>query len=448
MKQKLILLLLKYFRFFARLQLLKINPTIIGVTGSAGKTSTRDAIYAVIQKKFNVKVSYKANSESGIPLNILGLTPSSFSLLEWIKLALLCPVQLLINWEKYDIYLVEMGIDSPDEPKNMEYLLTIVTPDIGVFLNAAPMHSEPFDYLVKSTSIEERAKEVTKLIAQEKGKIVTRLDSTKTAVLNIDQAELAELVPQISANLISFGKNEGAHVKITNYSISKKSTEFSFSVTEGKTQKNLNLSFQNLLLPEHFAYTFAAAISVGVSLKVPLPEIQENLMQLLELPPGRSSLIPGINGSTIIDSSYNASAHPTIEMLELLQKVPGKRKLALLGDIRELGTVAQHEHERVAKAAQVCDGVLLVGPQMKQFALPLLKQSKTQVHWFSNAYKAAEFLKSQLKSGDVLLVKGSQNTLLLEIAVEALMQNPEDANQLLARRGEFWDEKRAEIKQL
>jgi len=91
---------------------------------------------------------------------------------------------------------------------------------------------------------------------------------------------------------------------------------------------------------------------------------------------------------------------------------------------------------------------LLIGPQMKAFALPVIQKTKTQVHWFNNAYQAAEFLKTQLKQDDIILIKGSQNTLLLEIAVEILMANPNQAGQLLARRGEFWDKKRAELRDL
>jgi UDP-N-acetylmuramyl pentapeptide synthase len=133
-------------------------------------------------------------------------------------------------------------------------------------------------------------------------------------------------------------------------------------------------------------------------------------------------------------------------MLDLLKKLPGKNKFALLGDIRELGEVTQLEHEKVAqKASETCNAVLLVGPQMKQFALPLIEKTSTQVHWFRHAYFAADFLQHQLKKDDILLVKSSQNTLLLEIAVEKLMANPKQANQLLARRGKFWDLKREEI---
>ena len=443
MKEKLIFFALLYFKFFAKLQLLKIRPFIIGVTGSAGKTSTRNAIFSVIKQKYRVKVSYKANSESGIPLNILGLTPKNFSILEWLTLVILCPLKLITNWKKYDIYLVEMGIDSPKPPKNMGYLLTILKPDIGIVLNAAPMHSEPFDYLVTQTDPEKRATEITKLIAAEKGKIVTHLSKKKIAIINEDQKEITDLKPKIQAKLITFGTKKTATVQIVKYSVNTSGTEFLFRVN----QEELYIQCSRQLLPQHFSQTFAAAISTAVALGIDLTTIKNGLETQFKLPPGRSSLIPGIAGSTLIDSSYNASTQPTLDMLELLVAVPGKRKIAVLADMRELGAVAQIEHEKVAKrASEVCDAVLLIGPQSKQFSLPIIEKTKTQVHWFENAAAAADFLKKQLKKDDVILIKGSQNTLLLEIAVEKLMAQPKDAELLLARRGEFWDQKRAELK--
>ncbi len=443
MKQKLILFILAYFRFFAKLQLKKINPIVIGVTGSAGKTSTRDAIYAVLKPEFKVKVSYKANSESGIPLNILGLTPVNFSLFEWLKLIILCPIKLLTNWKKYDIYLVEMGIDSPNKPKNMEYLLTILKPNISIILNAAPMHSEPFDYLVNTTDPQKRAKQITKLIAQEKGRIVTDIDSNQTAIVNIDQQELIELLPNVSAQLLSFGKSADADIAIKKYEIDSLGTQFYFNVEE----KKVVLEFKNQLLPEHFGHTFAAAIAVGFSLKIPLEKIKNNLENNFKLPAGRSSLIAGINNSLLIDSTYNASTKPMLDMLELLKKIPGNRKFALLGDMREMGQVAQIEHETVAKkATEVCDQIFLVGPQMKEFALPKIQETKIPVQWFETAYQAGNYIKTILKKDDVVLFKASQNTLFLETAVELLMAHPDQAKILLARRGAFWDKKRAEYK--
>ncbi|NCN24216.1 MAG: hypothetical protein GW945_01885, partial [Candidatus Pacebacteria bacterium] len=127
----------------------------------------------------------------------------------------------------------------------------------------------------------------------------------------------------------------------------------------------------------------------------------------------------------------------------LLEKTPGARKLALLGDIRELGENTRQEHETLAhEAAKVCDAVYLVGPAMQKYALPVFQNKKMPAFWFKNAYEAAAQLDQDLRPNDVLLVKASQNTLLLEIAVEILMAEPEKADELLCRRSDFWSQQR------
>ncbi len=126
MKSTISLLFLHYLRFFAKLQLAKIKLllrlqdkklTIVGVTGSAGKTSTVIAIESVLKSKFRVKTTLGTNSESGIPLNILGLKINNYTLASWFLLAITTPFAFLFNWKTYDIYIVEMGIDSPAPQK-------------------------------------------------------------------------------------------------------------------------------------------------------------------------------------------------------------------------------------------------------------------------------------------------------------------------------------------
>lgn len=439
MKKHLAQIVLQYLRFFAKLQLKKNNPIIIGITGSAGKSSACDAAKVVLQKKYLLKTAYKANSESGIPLDILGISPTTFSALDWMRMLLLAPWKLLTNWEKYTAYLVEMGIDSPLPPKNMEYLLTIVKPAIGVVLNAYPTHSETFDFLVTTNDPEERARQIAQLIAIEKGKLITTLPNTGTAITNADQKETAELLTQTKAKKLSFGTTPDATVQITKYSATTTGATFAFK-HQTETAK-ISLPFA---LPSQYGHTLAAAICVGLASDIPFITCCDELEKNYRLPPGRASLIAGKKGTMLLDSSYNASPEPTIDLLQLLKQLSGGKKCAILGDMRELGIVSKLEHERVALAAAAnCDRVLLVGPMMKMYALPILQSSKTTISWHVNAFEAAQVLLTELSEGDIVLIKGSQNTLFLEIAVEHLMARPEDAEKLLARRGAFWDAQRA-----
>ena len=443
MKHYLATALLYYFRFFARLQLRKVRPQhVIGVTGSAGKTSTCTAIRAILQNTYQVKFNQKANSETGIPLDILGLTPSSFTTLEWLLLALRAPLQLIFNWEKPEVYIVEMGIDSPLPPKNMEYLLSIIQPDIGVFLNAQPTHSETFDFLIQTDDPKKRIQELIGLIAKEKGKIVTKLPPTAHAVIGVDQPELASLLSSISASVQTFGNTDIAQVRIAKYTVERQGTTIHLS----HNTTTATLFFANQALPKHFCQTAAAAVTTAMALTMPFLKACEELTKNYVAPRGRSSFIPACNGATILDSSYNASTQPTLDMLELLSKLPARKRIVLFGDMRELGAVSQVEHQRVAdKIVHCCDMATLVGPLTQKYVLPILKKAKVPTKWFSNAYMAADYLKTQLEADDLLLVKASQNTLLLEIAVERLMAHPENADKLLARRGAFWDARRKEL---
>lgn len=443
MKRVLSSLLLTYFRFLAQLQLKKIHPRIIGITGSAGKSSTMEAIAAILKEKYTLKVGRKANSESGIPLNILGLSPDSFSLFDWVRLALLAPLKLLTNWKYYDFYLVEMGIDSPFAPKNMSYLLTILQPEIGVFMSADAVHSEPFDPLVKGNNPEERRASLVQLIAAEKGKLIKSLPAHGLAVLNADQPVLMENATPTQAKITTFGSHQDATIQISEVTVDTAGTHMVFHTGEEKVV----LHFAKYLLPTHYANTFAAAIAVGQYLEIS-PYLSCKLLEKnFVLPAGRSNLIAALNGAMILDSSYNASTQPMLDSLQLLSQLKVKRRLALLGDMRELGSVEQAEHEKVATtAAKVLDEAVLVGPLMQKYVLPILTEKKVAVRWFANAYQAAEYLKTALKPDDLLLVKGSQNTLLLEIAIERLMLHPEQAEELLCRRGAFWDTQREKLK--
>jgi len=442
MKKRLTWFFLNYIRVAAKLQLLKNRPLIIGLTGSAGKTSTQHAIVAALLPERTLHYTYNANSETGLPLSILGIKPKNFSLLDWLRIGIETIWNLLTNWRRYDLLIAEMGIDSPLPPKNMEYLLSILTPNIGIMLNAAPMHSEPFDFLVTHTDPTKRREQLIRLIAEEKGKIVTTLPKSATAIVNVDQTALRELLPNIQASLISFGENNTAGIRIVSSKPTLTKTTFTFLVNT----KSYTLTINGYALAHHYAYSFAAALGTAIKLDVPIEKAIHNIETHFTVEPGRSTLIQGVHGATILDSSYNSSTKPTVEMLEMLPKLGGKRCIALLGDIREIGSMTESEHTLVAKtAAKECDIVILVGPEMKKYALPYLEKKKIHVQWFATAREAAKYIESILKSGDILLVKSSQNTLFLEIAVEKLMENPNDAEKLLCRRGPFWNQKRAQV---
>lgn len=440
MKSKLRLWVLRYLRFMAKLQLKKYAPDVLGITGSTGKTSTLYAVVAILKNKYVLKVSHSANSQSGIPLNILGINPISYSVFDWLRMVVLAPLKLLFYWKPHDKYLVEMGIDGPNAPNNMEYLLTIIRPRIAIFLNAQPVHSQAYDELISDTDEVSRRARARKLIGEEKGKIVTTLPENGLAILNADDSNVASLADKTQAVVMTYGKGERNDVVVKQHTVSLKGTRIGFA-TE---REHGDITLDRHVLPKHYGETLAAALCVGLDEDYTLNESIELLENNLVVPPGRSTLIRGVRDSYIVDSSYNASGKVMVESLELINQLKASKKMALLGDMRELGDEAKLEHEVVAKKAMaVCDEVHLVGPLMKQYALPyFVKHGFKQVKVHQNAADAAEVLLDQLESDDVLLVKGSQNKIYLEYAVERLMINPERAEELLCRRGKYWRKQR------
>lgn len=446
--------LLDYLRYFAKLQLLKNRPMIVGITGSGGKTSTMHAVKAVLQDSFETLESEKANSQSGLSLHILGIHPNNYSILDWLRIMALAPIKLLTTWPKHEVYIAEMGIDGPYPPANMEYLLKILRPKIGVFTSVSSVHGQMFDKVVDATmairgaDATQRETVMREVIAKEKGRMLLTLKYGGTAIYNGDDAVIKAIGDTASVNRLTFGEKKSNNVVCKHAAWKPNSTVF--VVSSG--QQSAEIEIKDHWLPKHFAGTFGAAVAVGIAMGVELAESARRIERRLVLPPGRATLIPAIKGATILDSSYNSSPASLLDLIHTVKDLPYSagfptRRLALLGDMRELGSLSAQSHQEIAtQAAKVFDAVYLVGPAMKEHALPVLEKTKTPAMWFTSADEAARKIMADIKKNDLLLVKGSQNTLLLEIAIEQLMAEPENADSLLCRRGEYWNTERAKLK--
>ena len=432
-------LVLHYFRFLAKLQLKK-NPraTIIGITGSAGKTSTSLALVQILKTRGLVKYSSHANSESGIPLNILGLSPCTYSALDWLRLIILAPWQLLTYRPHFDYYVVEMGIDGPDSPKNMSYLLSIIRPHVAVVLNASLAHSGPFDYLVKDTSPLRRSAKLIKLIAKEKMRLAHGVSQGGVAVVNLDQKELLDECSGLAGRRLTFGRSKQADLRITK--VATTGSGFALSFVYQSHSYSLSLP---LVLADHYSYTFAAAISAAAALGIP-PTLSLAGLANYRSPAGRLRLFPGIENSTIIDSSYNASPTTMLESLTLLKQLSRRRKkIAVIGDMRELGQSEKIVHKHLADwLMSYCDQAILYGDLTLTYTLPVLLFKNFPARHFTQMTELTRYLRSAVKPNSFVLVKGSQNTLFLERAVESILKTKSDVTHL-CRRGVYWDRLRA-----
>ncbi len=434
MKKRLSLLVLWYLRFLANLQIKKIKPKIVGVGGASGKTSLSNFIYIILKTKFKVKQGKGKNSETGIPLDILKLNISNYTYLEWFKLMLLAPFKVLFDFEKYDIYIAEMGIDSPLEPKNMSYLLKIIKPDIGVLTNISYEHSVYFDPLIEENK--DREQSILNMTIDEESKLLTSLSFDKTAILNIDDENIGGIKNIKAKTLTVSRKNNDADFYIENI----KNFVNEFLLQFKYKGKRYELKINNPL-PEHFGYSFLLAIAVSEELGVDLKSAINALEEGFFLPPGRMSVFKGIKDTIVIDSSYNnATLAPILDLLAFVKDIgKQRRRIGIIGDMRELGTVSKPLHEEVAKKIlDTLDAVILIGPLSQQYILPVLKRNDFQVYSFLNFTSAKATILEIIKPKDVFLIKGSQNTLFLERAVELLLSDKKDIKKL-CRRGEYWD---------
>lgn len=445
---------LYYIRLLAKLSLKKNKPkTIIGVCGSVGKSSTTSALHAVLSGYGRAVVV--GNSETGIPLGILGIEPESFTLSSWITMLFKAPLGIG-HLRGTDFLIVEMGIDDPFPPKNMEYLLTILTPDIGVIVTESGAHTEQFEKALtkqeaKDIHDSERLSVLIEKITKEDMKM---LSSSKVAVINADNLFISSAsshLPQQQAQKISFGADENNTVTQTQYSVTTEGTTFGYAVSKESTTTDISFALPTIL-PEAYKEVFAACIStiVGINvlnegrMQIPLSEVGQRLSDKLELPKGRGSIFPGIKDSLIIDSSYNASRSSVTTYLSLLKELKqqtGKPVVFLFGDMRELGKEAEAEHQEVAQEiGKACDYVYLVGPLTDRYVLPVLeKKELKELKWFGTNRQAGEYLRESLPKNCLILVKGSQNTLFLEESIKYILSEKKDAL-LLCRQEKFWKE--------
>ena len=460
---------LTYLRLAAKIQLLKNRQaTIIGITGSSGKTSTKLALQAALGGKLNNSVkTLTGNSETGIPLDLLGLKVHDYSLLDWFAITFQIPIKLLTNWSKFEIIIVEMGIDSPYEPKNMSYLLKIIRPQIGILLNISTVHAEAFDPLVPNNiKADARTEYLKSLIAQEKGKLITSLPPEGYAILNLDDPHILPFINQTKAKIIGFSSQKKP-VKTKIFDFLQILPEI-ISIKNGfcteleyKNSK-FSIQFPHHIAPRGYSSTLAASLASALivkkiqnenkisnhqvhhnnQLKSSLKILIKNLEKYIQFPPSRSSLLDGINHSKIIDSSYNASPLATLQFIHLCKDLNSNYKIAILGDMREIGQTSIEQHKlMIIEANQVFNQIFCIG-LLYQKALESLKNNPRKlninhIYSYQCANHAIPDIKAIIKSKSLILVKGSQNTIFLEEIVKSLLANPSDKS-LLCRQSNYW----------
>lgn len=414
--------------FFARAIIRRYRPKIIAVTGSVGKTSTKDAIYAVLKNRYRVRRSEKSlNSEIGLPLAILDAENHYHSVLGWMGEIFKIFRKVIFGFDYPEILVLEYGIQKPGD---MDYLLSIAKPNIVVVtaIGGVPVHVEFF------AGPEE--------IAREKAKLVAVLPENGTAVLNLDDYIVYDMRDRTKAGAITFGVDEHASIRITNYMFFHSKDKRVGDIPAGIAFKlEFNGSVVPVKLRDTFgfpqAYAAAAAAAVGIRFGMNMVEIAEALRGY-QPPPGRMRLIKGIKNSFILDDSYNAAPDAMRSALDTLRELPAHRKIAVLGDMLEIGKYTEQVHRAVGdQAASFADILFTAGPRAKFIADEARLQGLGEVHSFDDSVSAGKALDPMIGEGDLILIKGSQG-MRMEKAVEEIMAHPEKAAELLVRQDEFW----------
>ncbi len=404
----------------ARSLIAKHQPKIIGITGSVGKTSTRDAIYAVVSTAFWArKPARNLNNEFGMPLSVIGSDSPGRSIFGWIKVFMKAYWQLWFG-RFPKVLVLEMGVDKPGD---MDYLLSIAKPNIAVVTSIGFAHYEFF----KSTQA----------VKEEKGKIVKAVASNGAVILNGDNGNAATLKDWTSAKAIRYGFNDSNEVRLQ-----IKTEDFT---PPGQSTLDIHTPTQNMsvVIPAvgvpHLA-SCGAAIAVGLYLSIPLDKIQKGL-QIYKPVPGRLNLIKGIKKTTIIDDTYNASPDAVKEALQILRRMPHQHKIAILGDMLELGEISEQSHKEIGQlvATLQINQLIVVGKQGRLIGESAVAagMSNHAVSFFDSSVQAADHIKQQLVPESAVLVKGSQGVRMEKISKE-LLADPMSATNVLPRQYGKW----------
>jgi UDP-N-acetylmuramoyl-tripeptide--D-alanyl-D-alanine ligase len=414
-------------KWLARFILWRHQVCVIGITGSIGKTTTKSAIYHLLKTKFQVRETKKNyNNEIGVPLTIIGAESGDDSIRAWLKVFYQA-IKTIIGLGEYPkILILELAIDRPGD---MQYLLSIVKIDIALVNHITNAHQEFFSN--------------QDAIAKEKGKIVENLKLTDcggVAILNRDDCRVRKMATRTNGEVMTYGFSDEADLYasgIVSLFDKGKFQGLSFKLNyEGKV---IPIRLHHILAEYHI-YAILAGIAVANVLKMNIIELAETISSVRP-PVGRMNLLDGLNSSLIIDDTYNASPRAMSSAMKTLFEIKSKRKILVLGDMLELGSVSEKEHQKIIQNSQKADIIFLVGRRMQEASQFLnIKSDGKIIQFFNNPMEAGEALLPIIQEGDLILVKGSQG-MRMEKVVEKIIENKKDIRQLLCRQNISWIKK-------
>jgi UDP-N-acetylmuramoyl-tripeptide--D-alanyl-D-alanine ligase len=341
----------------------KLDVKVIGITGSVGKTTTKEMITEIISRRYpTLKNEGNYNNEIGLPMTILGLS------------------------EGHRRAVLEMGFYVPGEIK---FLCDIAQPYIGVITNIGTVHAE------RAGSQE--------TIAEGKAELVQCLPPDGFAILNYDDPLVREMAGQTTAQVLFYGLNDKADVWADQLEgLGLEGIRFRLHY------RNETIHLRVPLLGQHSVHTALSAAAVGLVEGLGWQEIVSGLrfghMQL------RLVAIRTASGALMLDDTYNASPQSTLAALNLLDELEGRR-VAVIGDMLELGNYERKGHEKVGiRAAEVADEIITIGQKARMVAKAARDAGFPQemITEVESTQDAIELMKEKLTRDDVVLIKGSR----------------------------------------
>ncbi len=354
---------LEAMQSIARFWRQKLNLKVIGITGSVGKSTTKEMIAEIISLRYpTLKNEGNYNNEIGLPMTILGLT------------------------EGHKRAVLEMGFYVPGE---IAFLCEIANPYIGVVTNIGTVHAE------RAGSQE--------IIAEGKAELVQCLPSDGFAILNYDDPLVRQMADKTSAQVLFYGLSPEADIWADQIEgLGLEGIRFRLHY------RDETLHLRVPMLGRHSVHTALRAAAVGLAEQLDWHEIITGLrfghMQL------RLVAVKTSHGALVLDDTYNASPQSALAALNLLDEIEG-RKIAVLGDMLELGQYEQRGHEIVGfRAAEVADQIITIGNRARTIAEAAFKTgfSSEMITQVENSSEAIEILKESLTEEDVVLIKGSR----------------------------------------
>lgn len=354
----------------------KMSATVIGVTGSSGKTTTKDFIAKVLEQCGPTEYARNSfNTEVGLPLTIVGANSDT---------------QFLV---------LEMGMRGIG---HIETLAQIAAPDIGVVTNVGSAHVG----LLGSVDN----------IARAKGELIRALGPHGCAVLNADDPLVRNMSTTTSATIVMYGEHPDAHYRATDIALG----------TDGRASYTLHHQGESypvdLLIPgEHQVPNSLAAIAACASAGIEVGRVALLISQVDQISKWRMEVTHLANDVTVINDCYNANPESMRAALKTLANMArGKRSIAVLGPMKELGDHSMQEHDSLGRLAVRLDisRLLCVGDEMKVTHLGASQEGSwgDESHWVPDVEAALEYLRTNIESGDVVLIKASRSVGLDRVA--------------------------------